>query len=226
MGRTWDVSVFLFFLYFITTNSVWDVWDAFYLNSVISYYCQLVVSVENGLWVYRDYCPKRPERPVNVFFIFSKHRDQKMNLFPEEDIEQPKSRKMTWKEKYYEVIASARWKKIRQRFINKANGTCPKCGWKKESWDKSRTLDLHHKTYERLGNERDSDLELVCSVCHAKADIDRAAKNRREAEIKRSIALDNARFDGWARKVYGDDYYDEDGDKYRRYADWAERQEW
>lgn len=30
----------------------------------------------------------------------------------------------------------------------------------------TRALQVHHKTYERLGEERDADLEVLCETCH------------------------------------------------------------
>jgi len=135
------------------------------------------------------------------------------------------ARELSWREKYNLVISSPRWKKLRVKLIEKAGGKCPRCGWKKEKWDKSRTLELHHKTYERLGNERNEDLEIVCSHCHTKADIERTIRNREQGQRKSRKALEDARFDGWASKVYGDDYDDSDGDKYDRYLDWAERRD-
>lgn len=40
-----------------------------------------------------------------------------------------------------------------------ASYRCERCGAK-------RDLQVHHKTYERLGVERDQDLEVVCADCH------------------------------------------------------------
>ena len=155
--------------------------------------------------------------------------ENQLSLFGGEDPEQPQSRRdarqPTWNERYSQVIASPRWKRLRDKFIAKADNTCPRCGWKKERWDKSRTLELHHKTYERLGNEWDSDLELVCSRCHSIADIERGIRSRREADRKCRQALTNAQFDGWASKVYGDEYDDSDGDKFERFLEWRERQD-
>ncbi len=68
-------------------------------------------------------------------------------------------------------------------------------------------LSLHHKTYDRLGRERDSDLELLCEACHEQADAERAAFGRAKAEN----ALYDARLEGWASRRYGED--------------WAERQD-
>lgn len=63
-------------------------------------------------------------------------------------------------------------------------------------------LHLHHKTYERLGCERDDDVELLCTNCHADADKERAKSSQERSEV----ALYSARLDGWATKKYGEDW--------------------
>lgn len=129
---------------------------------------------------------------------------------------------MTWREKYSAVITSKRWRQLRERFMSQHDSKCRRCGWQKTNWDKSRTLDLHHRTYERIGKERDEDLELICSVCHAKADKERAAQGRQRG----SEALYDAQFDGWANKVYGENYYMfEDEWMHDRFCKWQERKE-
>jgi len=40
-----------------------------------------------------------------------------------------------------------------------ANWTCAACGSESE-------LHVHHTSYERLGNEADDDLQVLCASCH------------------------------------------------------------
>lgn len=153
--------------------------------------------------------------------------EKQLGLFDEDDpkpLGKPRKESLLWRDKYNQVIASPRWKKLRARLIEKADRTCCRCKWKKESWDKTRTLDVHHKTYERLGYEWDSDLEVVCSRCHAVADIERSVRAREEAQRRGQHALYNARFNGWASKVYGEDFDDSDEYKHDQFQDWIERQ--
>jgi 5-methylcytosine-specific restriction endonuclease McrA len=127
--------------------------------------------------------------------------------------------RMTWRDKYNAVIASKRWRGLRDRRFHDTGGKCERCGWEQSRWHKGRGLELHHKTYERLGEELPGDLELLCQRCHAAADIERA----REGERRSSNALWDARFYGWARSVYGDDWYDGDvEDAYDRFCDWLD----
>lgn len=57
---------------------------------------------------------------------------------------------------------SKHWRLIKTRFKNsrKPNVRCENCG-------ATRQLAVHHKTYERLGNESLEDLSLLCRKCHA-----------------------------------------------------------
>ena len=90
----------------------------------------------------------------------------------------PRSRRTP---EYREYLRSPEWKKKRLRVIRKAHHRCENCGG-------TYRLEVHHKTYERLGQERMSDLQCLCHDCHKKADRSRLA---------------HARLSGYARKVFG-----------------------
>jgi len=62
-------------------------------------------------------------------------------------------------EKYRDYLASPAWGKRRQSALEYADHRCQLC---------NRTLDLHvhHRTYERFGNERPADLTVLCGACH------------------------------------------------------------
>ncbi len=53
-------------------------------------------------------------------------------------------------------MRTAKWKKIRKAKLDQTRGQCEKCG----SWMGRK--DVHHKTYDRLGNERLEDLIVLC----------------------------------------------------------------
>jgi 5-methylcytosine-specific restriction endonuclease McrA len=59
---------------------------------------------------------------------------------------------------YYEYIKSARWKRKADKRRRRDKFICQHCG--------ARGWQVHHKTYERLGHERMSDLETLCDKCH------------------------------------------------------------
>lgn len=64
---------------------------------------------------------------------------------------------------YEEYIRSTRWKRKREEYFRSGRPKfCQGCK------DKSiRQIHLHHKTYDRLGNEDLDDLVPVCEACHA-----------------------------------------------------------
>ncbi len=60
---------------------------------------------------------------------------------------------------YQEYIRSKRWKEIRQWILIFWNHRCAICNTK----DK---VEVHHRTYERLGHELTTDLITLCDDCH------------------------------------------------------------
>jgi hypothetical protein len=67
------------------------------------------------------------------------------------------------KEKYDAYIASEEWFNVKIDIISKRGSRCEACSKPM----KPNKLHLHHKTYERLFDEKESDLELLCPSCHA-----------------------------------------------------------
>lgn len=63
---------------------------------------------------------------------------------------------------YVRYIKSPEWKAVRARVISERGSTCSGCMRKFPPYQ----LQCHHLTYERLGRELDSDLELLCVDCH------------------------------------------------------------
>jgi len=65
-------------------------------------------------------------------------------------------------ENYADYLKSAQWKQ-KSSFLKKARGyRCDDCGKTFPAWK----LHCHHITYKNLGNELDSDLEILCATCH------------------------------------------------------------
>jgi 5-methylcytosine-specific restriction endonuclease McrA len=63
---------------------------------------------------------------------------------------------------YHAYLKSAQWSAKRQAKLTEANFCCQKC--KRRS-----NLQVHHLTYERLGSELLTDLQVLCDRCHEKA---------------------------------------------------------
>lgn len=66
------------------------------------------------------------------------------------------------KAEYEDYLRSEHWQDVRRRYrASKLNhGGCYICG-------SSENLNLHHKTYKRIGNERLNDLIYLCAPCHS-----------------------------------------------------------
>lgn len=124
----------------------------------------------------------------------------------------------TKEEDYAEYINSKAWKSLRARVLARAKDRCEVCGFSK--W--SVNLEVHHKTYERFKNERLEDLLVVCTSCHKEQD-----KIRENAtKVRNRQKLLSAQFEGWARKVYGWEQGDYDGDRiYDEFIEWLETKE-
>ncbi len=77
---------------------------------------------------------------------------------------------MTWREKfehcgnrfwplYRSYLASPEWQVKRLAAITRDGGECRICA---ERFD----LEVHHKTYDRVGDEAENDLTTLCDKCH------------------------------------------------------------
>lgn len=62
---------------------------------------------------------------------------------------------------YAEYLCTPDWIERRNRKLKQANHRCELC-------NSTASLQVHHKTYARRGDELDSDLIVLCDVCHAK----------------------------------------------------------
>ena len=80
----------------------------------------------------------------------------------------------------------------------------------------------HHETYERFTKERLDDLVVLCKDCHEEED----KKRKRQQEEKAAEALYEARFAGYMKKKYGEDYFFHempiDAD-YEEFEEWVEK---
>jgi len=60
---------------------------------------------------------------------------------------------------YQAYLNSNEWQETRRRIFERDNFRCVKCG-------ESKNLQVHHITYENLGEEKDADLVTLCDKCH------------------------------------------------------------
>lgn len=62
---------------------------------------------------------------------------------------------------YKEYLETRHWLLMRQDTLARANHRCSIC-------NVDSKLQVHHRTYERRGQEQSSDLIVLCDECHAK----------------------------------------------------------
>lgn len=72
------------------------------------------------------------------------------------------SRRADRKRIYDEYIMSSKWKAVRDRVVAREDGVCQGCKIRKAT-------QVHHLTYEHLGNELLWELVAVCESCHEHA---------------------------------------------------------
>jgi len=68
---------------------------------------------------------------------------------------------------YRVYMQSPAWRARRAQAIARAGMRCEECGLY------GRGLEVHHLTYDNLGHEPDSDLQVLCLDCHPAADAAR-----------------------------------------------------
>lgn len=74
--------------------------------------------------------------------------------------------RMTRQIMYQSHLSSKKWARLRKQKLIDANFTCERCGYSVETHIVEIPIDVHHKTYERFGDERLDDLEVLCRHCH------------------------------------------------------------
>lgn len=121
-----------------------------------------------------------------------------------------------WDRRYKELLSSPAWRKRRRELIIKADFRCVRC--KRQTPDFA-AFEINHRTYERLGRELDADLEVVCKGCHPDADRERAIRSKARARR----ALEDARFDGFVRKLEERGEYMTPEAAQDTYDDWLEK---
>jgi hypothetical protein len=100
-----------------------------------------------------------------------------------------------WRARYEAHIRSSRWNNMKRDMVRLRGNKCERCGC-------CRPLELHHKTYARLGRELTSDLEVLCKQCHESADRERdLQRERRAAATQHRNAVDT-----YATKKYGEEW--------------------
>lgn len=99
---------------------------------------------------------RRCDRPA-------KHKSWRQRSTP--DIE---ARWLCWHHWYREYLDSSHWESLRERKLSIGGRQCERCGRRAHLTAKGNWagLQVHHRTYDTLGDESLDDLEVLCSQCH------------------------------------------------------------
>jgi 5-methylcytosine-specific restriction endonuclease McrA len=77
----------------------------------------------------------------------------------DEDANDSRARTGPWWDWYNGYLRSDEWEARRQAVLERADWRCEDC-------NAELATHAHHHTYERVGEERLSDLEALCPSCH------------------------------------------------------------
>jgi thymidine kinase len=71
------------------------------------------------------------------------------------------------KEQYKTYLESRHWEEFSSK-IRQKRGKCEKCGMDNYTSlrKQKQRLNVHYKTYERIGKEKPEDVLLLCNACH------------------------------------------------------------
>lgn len=97
--------------------------------------------------------------------------------------DKPTERQRQYREVY---LRSDHWRATRLAALERAGNRCQVC-------NADKRLDVHHRTYERIGNERPEDLTVLCRGCHelyheSRRRTPKRSKPSRRVPQKRSAA--------------------------------------
>lgn len=110
--------------------------------------------MQNGIPM--EALPNGEWRKITPGFL-KKHGEQAKKLLLQ--TKQNKDKKKTWGS-YKEYLKTEHWQSQRKAALHRANYRCQVCN------SSNKQLDVHHRTYERLGVELPADLIVLCNDCH------------------------------------------------------------
>ena len=61
---------------------------------------------------------------------------------------------------YQKYLSTFYWDEVRRKMLCLSGCRCERCGANNE------VLSVHHRTYDRIGKEEESDLIVLCWPCH------------------------------------------------------------
>lgn len=93
---------------------------------------------------------------------------------------------------YFAYLQTDHWKEMRRLALEHAEHRCQLC-------NSPDNLEVHHRTYERMGRERLGDLTVLCTDCHGwhhgRASDRHHVKSRGEVVTEPSLIVPITRYD-------------------------------
>jgi hypothetical protein len=84
---------------------------------------------------------------------------------------------------YKAYLHTNHWLNKRSRILLERGKTCQDCH---TSFPNNKSLAIHHLTYERIGNEDDGDLVVLCHPCHGKRHPDKVAAKKAKKALQKT----------------------------------------
>lgn len=96
------------------------------------------------------------------FLLYPRREPKKIRTRKRSKKKAEKPKRMGGNQAWYRnvYLVSPHWRETRKKKLEQVGNKCQRCK------RKDQPLDVHHKTYARLGRERMSDLEVLCRECH------------------------------------------------------------
>ncbi len=110
---------------------------------------------------------------------------------------------------YDQHLRSNKWRDLRNRVMGRSGGWCERCAGNPAD-------HIHHRTYERLGNEDLDDLQAVCARCHGILHPFRTFRSFLSAHLRRLAAQQNRLPIAVAEDHTALEWEDLNGEFYRR----------
>lgn len=79
---------------------------------------------------------------------------------------------------YLSYLGSDVWQAVRQKKLASVGHRCEHRLWGIFRCEEKVRLQVHHLTYDRLGNEKMSDLRVLCYRHHEQADRERKSRKK------------------------------------------------
>ncbi len=90
-----------------------------------------------------------------------------------------------WWARYNAYLASPQWAGFRLYALDWHGRRCVKCRRRERQLEPWEWLEIDHLTYERVGRELVSDVQVLCNTCHVK----KTRQSRRRRAVKRWLRV-------------------------------------